>query len=657
MDFLFYLCLCLWVFLTSTCWMNNFDAGAAVVAANGMDDDDDDIYKQEKRAVILLRPPFSNPNDNEDMTLQIYSKVLLEIRKNSPQIIVRDYHCGGSGNGSSSVRNHQQLCIQIIGNLPTVPVITRRWEYTTVFERYTGPNNMELFYSWILFQIPHYNRSDQKQQRYTEIPKQKQMLNNHGNARAESGRQLREVAEIDFESGPWGKLSSSSSYFQAKNEEVTAAAAAAMERQQRQYQPKGQGSEANQGAAPMLLELVVDPVIGEGYSRCSWANEDLATRDSLQQHLRASSSEVSGITVAILDTMYTHPITGESGLVTPLLQASLPTWQVTDVLSRARERIVFIQSITASYCQAFQTFVRSLHLSPTDFIVIGNKEEVGNSAALQLLAQAASSSTFLYLERKSYIDVEKDAVQRHLDFAWENVGDKHSENSEIGGIVQMSKINLFDKGIRRSTHVCQDKSLMHHAYQTDIQYNPQNKEQWRYSRELCMKNAKIRWDYPGYYFTTTSAYQSCLDVAETIGQQVRERLQSTDRLHEWYDMRVVDCSQSQVEAYCHRSTTSHWSSTPFMCQRSFLLENVLPYLPDCRSIISVQQREMCNYIGIESNSALNCHLRQLNHTIFQTVGIFSVLTKKRNQPMSFCQSGQGFLENGEECVTYGKQEK
>mmetsp|Transcript_5650 Transcript_5650/g.6485 ORF Transcript_5650/g.6485 Transcript_5650/m.6485 type:complete len:447 (+) Transcript_5650:334-1674(+) len=446
-----------------------------------------------------------------------------------------------------------------------------------------------------------------------------------------------------------------------------------MKRQQRQHQLEGQGvyyneprtlAEANQDAAPMLLELVVDPVIGGGYSRCLWSNEDLATRDSLQQHLRgASSREASGITVTILDTMYTHPITGENGLVTPILQTSLPTWQVTDVLSRARERIVFIQSITASYCQAFQTFLRSLHppLSPTDFIVIGNKEEVGNSAAMYLLAQAASSSTLLYLERKSYIDAEKDAVQQHLDFAWDSVEDKHGslldENKEIGGIVQMSKINLFDKGIRRSTHVCQDKSLTHHAYQTDIQYNPQNKEQWRYSRELCMENAKMRWNYPGYYFTTTSAYQSCRDEAEAIGQQVRERLRSTDRLHEWYDMRVVDCSQNQVEAYCHRSTTSHWSSTPFMCQRSFLLENVLPHLPDCRSIVPVQQREMCNYIGIESNSALNCHLRQLNYTVFQTVGIFSVLTKEKNQPMAFCQSGQGFLENGEECITYGKQEK
>ena len=69
-----------------------------------------------------------------------------------------------------------------------------------------------------------------------------------------------------------------------------------------------------------------------------------------------------------------------------------------------------------------------------------------------------------------------------------------------------------------------------------------------------------------------------------------------------------------------------------------------------------QARKFCNYLGVESNAQLQCHLRSLNYTLVFTGGGFEHMPKCFSRDFGDCERGEGYVEEveglGELCVTW-----
>ena len=65
-----------------------------------------------------------------------------------------------------------------------------------------------------------------------------------------------------------------------------------------------------------------------------WEGIRESGEEALLLSLDEAAPESPGLTLAVLDSPYVHPVTGEEGLVTPMLRATLPSWQQAGLLHR-----------------------------------------------------------------------------------------------------------------------------------------------------------------------------------------------------------------------------------------------------------------------------------------------------------------------------------
>ena len=206
-------------------------------------------------------------------------------------------------------------------------------------------------------------------------------------------------------------------------------------------------------------------------------------------------------------------------------------------------------------------------------------------------------------------------------------------------------------GSHLSAHVCENATTLRAAFDTEV-------VDGAFSLEKCAREAgRDRWDVPGRWYTTSSALESCLPRAVAMSDALDAELEARgDEAR--YDRRLRRCSD-EPRAYCAPSLTAHWSGRPHLAARDFLLAHVLPHLPDCTDAQlapTEQARKFCNYLGVESNAQLQCHLRSLNYTLVFTGGGFEHMPKCFSRDFGDCERGEGYVEEveglGELCVTW-----
>ena len=206
-----------------------------------------------------------------------------------------------------------------------------------------------------------------------------------------------------------------------------------------------------------------------------------------------------------------------------------------------------------------------------------------------------------------------------------------------GGDSAGSSVSVCDKG---------DDRYLRAAFETDVVWTTSTAR--AFSSEKCAAGSKLRWDPPGLFFTSNTAFEWCRERAEAAQVRGVEGLPSGSKKQRKafvQDSMVQRCSARNPVVYCHRSLTTHWSNNPWMANRAFVLTELLPRYPDCRRVPEAQ-RAFCNYLGVESNRELQCHLRSLNYTVWQTEGVFRHLDEERSDNLRPCNRGEGYAVQG-----------
>jgi hypothetical protein len=393
----------------------------------------------------------------------------------------------------------------------------------------------------------------------------------------------------------------------------------------------------------------------------------------------------------VLAGSYSHPVS-KATMLTPQLRISLRNWAGAGLLSQplVRERLIFIQELRAQHCDM---------LDGQHFRVVGNAANVGIPTAQNYLMREASSSHVLFLER-DYVTVDpRPVVEDHVRFALEMLRGPRMHNrgavllraQEQSGVSEEQTRRLRSQGLvcqaqgsSLSTNVCENQTTLRAAFATDfatdftptttggVGFEPTTSGAvaaaagggaWRFEAELCQAHATHRWDPPGLFYTTLSAMESCPErllaaqdelmaaaaAAESPPALPGSRQHSEEPADDPYTQQISRCS-AKPAAFCLRSANAHWSGRPHIVARAFYQAEIRPHIPDCtdpRLTPTPQARKFCNYLGVESNTPLQCHLRSLNYTIVLTGGGFRHMTKCYSQAMEACAAGLGYTEREE----------
>ena len=81
-----------------------------------------------------------------------------------------------------------------------------------------------------------------------------------------------------------------------------------------------------------------------------------------------------------------------------------------------------------------------------------------------------------------------------------------------------------------------------------------------------------------------------------------------------------DCAPNSL---CYPSSVGGWFNHPWLANATLVRELIVPHLPDCSR---AADRAVCNYVGIELNSALQTSFRSADLIVAQSVGIFTHLS-------------------------------
>lgn len=384
---------------------------------------------------------------------------------------------------------------------------------------------------------------------------------------------------------------------------------------------------------------------GDGYRQCTRARGAAGPGDHREEGV--------GLSLTVLTGSYIHPNNGRA-MLTPQLRLSYASWAKSELLESTRERVLFIQEIRVEHCdQVFE-----LTAGGASFVVVGNVEQVGIPNGQAYLFRTATSSRLLFLEHDFAVLDDRPSLQAHLYFAEAALGGGGGtapggrRRSTGAGVVLLRGCCGHRNGGETdlsSTAVCDwradDRPLDEHplrlASETDVVWTTPIAR--AFSPEKCAAGSKLRWDPPGLFFTSNTAFEFCRVRAEAEQLRVFEGLPSdSDERRNAFaqDSMVRRCSPRDPLVYCHRSLTAHWTNNAWMANRAFVLAELLPRYPDCQRAPKAQ-RAFCNYLGVESNRELQCHLRSLNYTVWQTEGAFRHLLEERSSDMGPCDRGEG----------------